>query len=167
MNRDDPSTPLRTADRPAGTQLRESAGKGVGVFATLSFRPREVVLVGVIEAELDYNDAHASQIGWDRFVRHGGLIPAVNHSCDPNCGIRLNESGAHDLVARRPIAAGQEITYDYAMRNYTIAHFPARCQCETDRCRGRITGWKDLPPDRQAAYRGFIAPYLLGTPAGS
>ncbi|MBV9022979.1 MAG: SET domain-containing protein [Streptomycetaceae bacterium] len=145
----------------SGVGLRNAADRGEGVFATRSFLGGELVLVGVIEAELDHNDAHASQIDEGRFVRHGGLMPKVNHSCDPNCGIRLNVSGAHDLVSRFPIAAGQEITFDYAMRNYTIKHFPARCQCRTPRCRGRITGWKDLPSDRKAAYQGFVAPYLL------
>lgn len=144
-----------------GVELRESAGKGAGVFATRPFRAGELVLAGVIEAELDRNDAHASQISWNRFVRHGGLVPKVNHSCDPNCGIGLNTSGAHDLLARLPIATGEEITFDYAMRNYTIEHFPDRCQCGTLRCRGRITGWKDLPSERRDAYRGYVAPYLL------
>lgn len=41
----------------------------------------------------------------------------VNHSCSPNCGVRLNDAGAYDFVAREPIAAGEEITFDYAMRN--------------------------------------------------
>lgn len=41
-------------------------------------------------------------------LRHAGLIPRVNHSCDPNCGIRLNSAGAHDLIARAPIATGTE-----------------------------------------------------------
>jgi hypothetical protein len=125
-----------------------------------------VVLAGVIEAELDRNDAHASQIGRHRFVRHGGLVPKANHSCDPNCGIGLNTSGAHDLLARIPIMTGQEITFDYAMRNYTIEHFPARCRCGTALCRGRITGWKELPADRRDAYQGFVAPYLLESPTG-
>jgi hypothetical protein len=35
----------------------------------------------------------------------------VNHSCDPNCGIL----GSTILVAIRPIAAGEELCYDYAM----------------------------------------------------
>ncbi len=90
----------------------------------------------------------------------GGLVTKVNHSCDPNCGIRLNFSGAHNFVAREPIVAGQEITFDYAMRNYTVEHFPAHCQCGSRHCRDHITGWKDLPGQRKADYRGFVAPYL-------
>ena len=143
-----------------GFELRGTPGKGEGVFATRSFRTGETVMVGVIDRELDHNDAHASQISADRFVLHGGLIAKVNHSCEPNCGIRLNPSGAHDFVARRPIAAGLEITFDYAMRNYSIEYFAAHCLCGSTRCRDRITGWKDLPTQRKADYRGYVAPYL-------
>lgn len=169
MDREDFAVPMATLEAAsvgAGVELRETADKGTGVFTTRSFRPGELLLAGVIEAELDGNDAHASQIGRKRFVRHGGLMPKVNHSCDPNSGIGLNASGAHDLFARFSVLTGQEITFDYAMRNHTIEHFPGFCQCGTALCRGRITGWKDLPADRRAAYRGYIAPYLLDDSAG-
>lgn len=149
-----------------GTELRDTPGKGTGVFATHAFRVGEVVLAGAIKAELDRNDAHASQIGPDRFIRHAGLMPRVNHSCDPNCGVQVNDSGAHDLVARFPVHVGQEVTFDYAMRNHTVQHFPPRCQCGSRLCRGRITGWQDLPSDRRHAYRGYVAPYLLHLPQG-
>ncbi len=118
-------------------------------------------MVGVIDCEVDRNHSHASQVSDGRFVIHAGLIPKVNHSCDPNCGIRLNASGAHDIVARKPIASGHEITFDYAMRNYTIEYFPAYCRCRSPLCRDRITGWKDLPAQRKMDYRGFVAPYLI------
>lgn len=143
-----------------GYELQRTDVKGEGVFATRSFRVGETVMVGVIDRELDHNHSHASQVGENRFVLHGGLIPKVNHSCEPNCGIRLNASGAHDLVARRPIPAGQEITFDYAMRNYSVDHFAAHCRCGSPCCRDRITGWKNLPAERKADYHGFAAPYL-------
>ena len=63
-------------------------------------------------------------------------------------------------MARTPIAAGQEITFDYAMRNYSVEYFAAHCRCGSSRCRDRITGWKDLPAQRKADYDGFVAPYL-------
>ncbi|MGO4754534.1 hypothetical protein AB4212_39045 [Streptomyces sp. 2MCAF27] len=54
-----------------------------------------------------------------------------------------------------------EITFDYAMRNYSVDYFAARCRCGSRRCRGRITGWRDLPAQRKADYHGFAAPYLI------
>jgi hypothetical protein len=144
-----------------GFDLRTTADTGEGVFATRFFRHDETVMVGRIDRELDHNHPHASQVSEHRFVLHGGLVPKVNHSCEPNCGIRLNSSGAHDLVACQPIAPGQEITFDYAMRNYVVEHFPAHCRCGSRRCRDHITGWQDLPAQRKADYHGFVAPYLI------
>lgn len=144
-----------------GFELRSTTGKGEGVFATRSFRVGEIVMVGVIEQVLDGNHSHASQIGKDTYIFHGGLVPKVNHSCSPSCGIQVNETGAHDFVAIREITPGEEITFDYAMRNYSIDHFNCLCQCGSDNCRTYITGWKDLPEETKKQYTGFVAPYLL------
>ncbi len=144
-----------------GFELRDSSGKGEGVFATKPFEVGDIVIVGVIKEVLNGNNSHASQIGANEYVLHAGLISKVNHSCAPNCGIRLNETGAHDFVAIKDISVNEEITSDYAMRNYLIDHFPKKCMCGSKRCRGRITGWKDLPDQEKKEYEGFVAPYLL------
>jgi hypothetical protein len=142
-------------------ELRRGAdGKGDGVLATRAFAAGETVMVGFLIGPLTGNDSHATQVAPDRWARHGGLGPKVNHSCDPNCGVRLNDGDAFDFVARRPIGNGQELTFDYAMRNFTIDHFPAACLCGAARCRGSVTGWKDLPAARKADYGELVAPYL-------
>lgn len=141
--------------RPAGN------GTGDGVFATRDFEVGETVVVGIIERRLQRNDSHATQISQTEFVLHAGFGPLVNHSCDPNCGVRVNDTGAFDIVARGRIVTGEEITFDYAMRNDAVEHFPARCRCGSAFCRGSVSGWKDLPEDRKRAYDGFVAPYLL------
>ena len=148
-------------------ELRASRGKGEGVFASAPFGIGDVVIVGVIEKLLDGNHSHASQVGEDEYVLHAGLTSKVNHSCNPNCGISVNHTGAHDFVALKNIAGGEEITFDYAMRNYTVEYFPKTCGCGAERCRGRITGWKDLPRDKKKEYEGFAAPYLLELDASS
>jgi len=144
-----------------GFELRETSEKGEGVFATKSFKAGEIVMVGVIQEVLNGNDGHASQIGEFGYVLHAGLISKVNHSCEPNCGIGINNTGAHDFVAMRNIRVNEEITFDYAMRNYNVDYFPRQCMCGSKRCRGKITGWKDLPEGKKKDYEGFVAPYLL------
>lgn len=144
-----------------GFKLQNTAGKGEGVIATRSFQAGETVMVGVIKEFLTANHSHASQIGENTYVFHDDLVPKVNHSCNPNCGIKVNETGAHDFVAMREILPGSEISFDYAMRNYSIDHFDRPCQCGANNCRGRVTGWKDLPEAIKKKYEGFVAPYLL------
>ena len=145
-----------------GVTLRRTAdGTGDGVMTTRSFAAGETVMVGFLVGALKENDSHATQVGRGRWARHGGLGPKVNHSCDPNCGVRLNDEQAFDVVARQQIDAGQELTFDYAMRNFTIDHFPDVCLCGAERCRGSVTGWKDLTAAQKADYGDLVAPYLL------
>ena len=47
------------------------------------------------------------------------------------------------------------------MRNYSVDYFGEQCRCGSTQCRGKITGWKDLPEQKKQEYQGFIAPYLL------
>ena len=148
-----------------GFELRETSEKGEGIFATRSFKDGEIVMVGIIEKVLEENNSHASQVGENEYVLHAGLVCKVNHSCDPNCGIRVNETGAHDFVAIRDIIVNEETTFDYAMRNYGVDYFPKQCMCGSKRCRGKITGWKDLPDKKKKEYEGFVAPYLLALDA--
>lgn len=144
-----------------GFELRNTPGKGEGIFATCVFQPGETVMVGKIEEFLDANHSHASQIDENTYVFHAGLVPKVNHSCDPNCGIHVNETGAHDFVAMKGIFPGEEITFDYAMRNYSIDHFDRLCECGAENCRRHITGWKNLDEATKKKYEAFVAPYLL------
>jgi len=146
-----------------GFELRKSSGKGEGIFAIKMFKVSDIVMVGVIKEALNGNHSHASQIGENEYVFHAGLITKVNHSCNPNCGIRVNETGAHDYVAIKEIGVNEEITltFDYAMRNYSIDYFPKKCMCGSKICRGKITGWKSLSDEKKKEYNGFAAPYLL------
>jgi len=142
-------------------ELRITPGKGEGIFASRTFRTDGIVLIGVLDGKAIENHSHASQLSETEFGFHVGLTSKFNHSCDPNCGIRLNDKGAHDFVAMRPIAQNEEATFDYAMRNFRIEHFPGSCTCGEELCRGSVTGWRDLPHARKQAYQGFVAPHLV------
>lgn len=144
-----------------GYELRTTATKGEGVFATRAFKAGETVMIATIETILDQNDSHATQIGEHQFARFSGLMSKHNHSCSPNCGVKVTETGAHKLVAIKDISIEEEITLDYAMRNATIDFFTEPCSCGSEKCRGKITGWKDLPADKKREYEGFVVPYLL------
>ena len=133
-----------------------------GVFATCDFARGDTVMIGVPGRPAPANHSHANQVSLTAWVFEDGLGPKVNHSCAPNCGVRVNDAvEGFDFVALEPIAAGAEITFDYAMRNHVIEHFPAGCLCGSPLCRGAVTGWRDLPAERKAAYGELVAPYLL------
>ena len=97
------------------------------------------------------------QVEDDLFLVPGNPGPSdcVNHACEPNARV----SGQVVLVAAREIAAGEEITYDYATTDGS-PYDEFECRCGAPSCRRRVTGddWK-LPTLREK-YRGWFSPYL-------
>ena len=75
----------------------------------------------------------------------------LNHSCDPNVWF----VGAR-LVTRRPIAVGEELTYDYATGS--IEFTSLFCHCETYRCRQMIECSDWQIPQLQLRYAGHFCP---------
>lgn len=108
---------------PSGVVVRESPGKGRGVFATRAFERGEVVEVApviIVPADehpaLDdtvlsnyvfaWGDAVAVALGW------GSLY---NHAWEPNLEYRKRfAEHVIEFVAIRDIAAGEELTTNYA-----------------------------------------------------
>jgi len=78
-----------------------------------------------------------------------------NHSCEPNLGW----SDEYTLVALRNIAAGEELTHDYATSTDDPS-FVLWCRCETYRCRQVIEGTDWKIPQLQKRYAGQWIPYL-------
>lgn len=88
----------------------------------------------------------------------------LNHGCDANVWMADEVT----LVARRLVAAGEELTADYALweldREWVS---PFRCRCGAPECRGVITGrdWED--PELQRRYAAHFHPVLnarIGAP---
>lgn len=78
-----------------------------------------------------------------------------DHACDPNAVLE----GAAALRARRDIAAGEAVRYDYATSDGSpYDEFDCACGCEG--CRGRVTGEDWRRPELQARYAGRFSPYL-------
>jgi len=75
----------------------------------------------------------------------------INHSCEPNVGI----AGNIVLVAMRDIAAGEELTIDYAMFDTLDAGMT--CRCGSAACRGTIRGSDWQRPELQARYAGYFS----------
>ncbi len=78
----------------------------------------------------------------------------LNHSCDPNARIQ-----GRSLLARRAIAAGEQIRFDYTTTEAHMAE-PFRCRCASDRCVGEVRGFAHLSPEEQSARASRLAPHL-------
>ncbi len=151
-----------------GIEVRESPIQGLGVFATRDCAAGErigrVRIVREVTEDAPLREAEGERAEhcaypdgkvmlWGYPDRH------VNHSCDPNAYER-EEGGSPWIIARRPIAAGEEITFDYNVNLSGGCSWP--CGCGAARCLGATTGdFFRLPEDRQLEYLALLAPWFI------
>lgn len=84
------------------------------------------------------------QIDADLFIDLDPSSLAINHSCNPNAGIRAR----NELVAIHDIDAGAEVTYDYSTTVSCHVHPDAwtmQCRCNSENCRSSIRNVASVP----------------------
>lgn len=142
--------------------VRNTRKYGKGVFAVKNIRKGELIAVfdgPILDGDFEpwTKDLlyHAIQVGKTRWRDSKGLARWINHSCEPNCGIkRLNR-----IVAMRPILKGEQITWDYEMTEKSD-WFRMRCKCGYPECRKVIGNYSRMPLRVRRKYRGFISTWL-------
>ena len=149
--------------------VRPSPIEGRGLFAAAPIRAGEVVIRWggrpITDDEVQTFDARwratgtpysTAAIGEGRNLLQGEDDPLRygNHSCDPNLWL----VDALTEVARREIAVGEELTFDYTLA--TVVPWQMPCRCGAARCRGVITGDDWRLPELQARYRGHFSPFI-------
>ena len=149
MNRKTPTRAYR---------VRNSAIHGRGVFAATTIRKGALVIeyrgerttwdIASARPDSDPDNPHHTFIfeTSDGLVIDGGhrgnAARWINHSCVPNCKSFEDDDGRVYIEARRTIAAGEELTYDYRLsldgritRKIRDAY---ACRCGAKRCRGSL-----------------------------
>jgi uncharacterized protein len=157
---------------------RVSSIEGLGCFATRSIQAGEVVErwegqrvplaeLKRIEAEGKYHSsiamdeetclllnviAPSPQEG----LAEGSGVGGFNHSCDANLWL----ADAVTVVARREIAQGEELTFDYALASDDADYSLAPCHCGSPACRGTVRGDDWRLPEVQDRYRDHFSPFI-------
>jgi uncharacterized protein len=155
--------PTKSLPAVPAFEIRRSRIQGRGGFATRRIKRGERIgeytgeRVSQSEADRRYDDDAMSRHHTFLFaVTSRTVIDAavggndtryINHSCDPNCDAVI-ERGRVFIDARKPIAEGEELFYDYSYEREKDAgpdvesQYP--CWCGTAKCRGTI-----LMPDKR------------------
>jgi RimJ/RimL family protein N-acetyltransferase len=167
---------LQSMNTRAGwTDPRVRAGAstidGNDLYASTPIRAGEVVFVwggGTIISDPELHAMVASgrryssvaigenqHILWSADDPDAGGPGGANHSCDSN----LWMLDARTLGARRDIAAGEELTLDYAL--FSVApEWRMDCHCGSSRGRGVVTGNDWRLPELQRRYAGHFSPFI-------
>jgi uncharacterized protein len=150
------------------TEVRESPIHGKGLFARQAIPAGEIVAAKgghvitkaqwtALEPELGSAEI---QIADDLFIapvrpeqRERSML-YTNHSCDPNIAIQ----GQIIFVAMRDIAAGEELTHDWATTDHL--DYEIECKCGSQNCRRTITGRDWMKKELQERYRGWFCWFL-------
>ena len=140
--------------QPRFLHVRPSSFHGLGVFTTRAV-PAGTRLLEYLGERISHAEAarrYYAATTPDAFVLlftvdratviDGGVggraARYVNHSCQPNC-MAFVEDGRIFIESVRPIAAGEELTYDYRMQRPTPLPRDWRrryaCHCGAMRCR--------------------------------
>ena len=146
--------------------IGETSRKGRGVFArseipldapVMEFRGPLVRGDQLHSIDLD----HSLQLDTNLFQGpSGSLDDIINHSCNPNCGLRLEDDKLM-CYAIRTISAGQELSWDYStMQN--SGWWEMDCKCGSSLCRRRIGDFRYLPVHIQRRYMqiGIVPAYI-------
>jgi SET domain-containing protein len=152
-------------------KIRESPGKGKGMFAEELISKGEKVMVWGGKWGMDYMNKKeaekASKAGklimqWDDDLfsaetRGDSEGYFINHSCNPNTWM----VDAFTHVARRDIKPGEEVNNDYALME-ADENFVANweCGCGSKLCRGRFIGRDWRLPELQMRYKGHFSPLI-------
>lgn len=141
-------------------RVGESSIHGLGVFAVRAFSKGDCLLA-IDDSRLVTADAPLRESAGE-FSHHsdylmGGTVVLmqpperhINHCCDPNTSVSTRE-GVRYVIARRDIAAGEEITMDYCVNSAGDTVWV--CRCGSPRCRHNIhSDFFHLPLELQLAY---------------
>ena len=147
-------------------EARETPGKGHGSFAVRPIPAGTFVVCfgGTPLSFEEFSSHNADRRSRSIQVDHDLVIlgpperepgDSINHSCDPNLGL----VAAIRLVARRDIAVGEELTYDYATSD-SVPYDEFDCACASPTCRGTVRGTDWTRDAIQVANAGWFSPYL-------
>jgi len=158
--------------RRRGWEVRWTPGNGHGLVATRAIRRGERIIAfeetrHVLvtrshvercwgEPQLSWFKSYAWPLTdetWVMWDRDPESWKPINHACEPNAWLE-----GLDVVARRAIRSGEEITMDYAtFMNELMPSFD--CFCGSSRCRGTIHG-DDYLGDEVERYGDHFSDYV-------
>ncbi len=160
-------------------EVGESSIEGRGGFAVCDIQKGDIICTmgGDTKTFEDFEEMHRLghtriscdqlQIGVRTYIFLEEPYVFLNHSCNPNAGIK----GQRTMTALRDIKKGEEITYDYSATEWTVQDYPPyytdgwpmHCRCNSSECRTKVACFLYLPESVKRKYveSGIIQDHIL------
>ena len=139
--------------------------RGRGVFVTKFIKKGEIILDwelgGIVYEAERATDLPKEARDWaiqfetHKWIDTKGLGRWINHSCEPNSGIK----GLFKLMAMRDLVVGEEVLWDYDMSENSDWVMEG-CRCGSKTCRKLIHGYRFLPDLKKKEYELYISDWL-------
>lgn len=152
---------LINMDNPKVVEKKAKVGKGL--FAKAEIKKGELIasfdgkILGWNAPWNRYQLSHAIQFEKRRWRLSKGFADRINHSCEPNCGVR----NLFDIVAMRDIKRGEELTWNYEMTEDNESGWTMRCHCGAKSCHKVISGYRNMPAASRKRYKKYISQWLI------
>lgn len=159
------------AEEPIGPDsnkiiIKDTKRYGLGLYAKTRIKSGEIIACfngSTYEADkcsdlpnkppLKIRD-HAIQIAEHKWQDSNGSARLMNHSCEPNCGIKNRTC----LVTMRDIEKGEELTWDYEMTENS--DWKMICKCGQPTCRKTIGAYRNMPESLKKKNNEFVSEWL-------
>lgn len=145
--------------------IKNSLIDGNGLFARRDLKKGETIAIIrgrvvdfiVVDTKTSLSGPNWIGIGKNKWVDPYHTFENINHSCDPNAGIK----GTKTVVARKNIKKDEEITIDYSITEADILwKLDKKCRCGSHFCRGIIRSIQFLPLKIFKSYLPYISKYF-------
>jgi SET domain-containing protein len=160
-------------------EIRTSTIKGNGVFATQDIKKNEFIFQFDLNPlprysleeidtnpKLKVNADHSDYFGHGKYVIDLSPPSYLNHSCSPNCYIKMKTIAIKDVYTLRNIEKGEELTVDYTLTAVDqfagMGFWELDCKCGSENCRGKLIGdFFTLPKETQLKFYHKLPPSII------
>lgn len=156
--------------------IKKTKKKGLGVFTLRDIKKGEHIFhidltklrrytVKEIDEDPKLNGDHSDYVGHGKYVVDHSPGSYINHSCSPNCYVKMITIPVKDVYALRDIKKGEELTFDYTATSVDQfagkGFWKDRCFCDSKNCRKIYDGdFFKMPKNWQRRYYSNLAPSI-------
>ncbi|MFQ6128896.1 MAG: SET domain-containing protein [Thermoplasmata archaeon] len=156
--------------------IKKTKNRGLGVFTLRDFKRGEHIFhldltklerytVKEIDENPELHGDHADYVGHGKYVVDESPASYMNHSCEPNCYVKMKTIAIKDVYALRDIRKGEELTHDYTATSVDQVagkgFWEEECKCGSKNCRKILHGdFFRLPKELQKKYYPNLPPSI-------